>query len=123
MEIESKEPHIDISTVHSVKGSTHCATLYIETFYEREYESGHLLKIKKKATKKRPIEYYKNPLLKENVDTEELGVYAKQTIRMMYVGFSRPTHLLCYATWKSNWDNAALQKMKDIGWEIEDLTI
>lgn len=121
--VESQEPHIDISTVHSVKGTTHCATMYIETFYEGEYESGHLFKIKKKATKKRPIEYYKNPLLNEKVDSEKLGVYAKQAIRMMYVGFSRPTHLLCYATWKSNWNDTTLQKMKDIGWEIEDLTI
>jgi hypothetical protein len=42
---------------------------------------------------------------------------------MMYVGFSRPTHLLCYASEKSRWTDEKLDKMKNQGWIITDLTI
>lgn len=42
-------------------------------------------------------------------------------MRMMYVGFSRPTHLLCYASYKHNWNDNRIDKMKKLGWEIVQL--
>ena len=40
---------------------------------------------------------------------------------MMYVGFSRPTHLLCFAVLKENVINE-IDNYQKIGWEIIDLT-
>jgi len=117
---------IEIDKVHSVKGMTHCATLYIETYYHKEYESSHLAKIKRKATKRRSVEYYPNPLLLQNLDVDSLNSYSTQAIKMMYVGFSRPTHLLCFAMLKSNFDaNSSVytkEAFENAGWIVDDLT-
>jgi DNA helicase-2/ATP-dependent DNA helicase PcrA len=79
---------VQISTVHAVKGETHAATLYMETFYARggggNYESERLANQLKGA-----------PL------SENAHDLAKQSAKMVYVGFSRPTHLLCFAVHES----------------------
>lgn len=107
---DDSDINIKIGTVHSAKGQTHCATMYVETWYERHYESGHL-----KAKQNFP-----NPLFKQihNYD----GVYVKEAMKMMYVGFSRPTHLLCLASQKEGWSEEELQKMNECGWEIVDIS-
>lgn len=98
---------IEIGTVHSVKGQTHCATMYVETAYQRPtYETKKI--IKKNA----------NPLLLQEHKCN--GKYDRQALKMMYVGFSRPTHLLCFACLKENISNVG--EYKDAGWEIVDLT-
>ncbi|BBJ23070.1 UvrD-helicase domain-containing protein [Candidatus Nitrotoga sp. AM1P] len=75
---------VEVSTVHSVKGETHTATLYMETFYEKggggNYESERLVN-----------------QLKGEAITATMHNRAKQSAKMVYVGFSRPTHLLCFA--------------------------
>ncbi len=101
---------LKIGTVHSAKGQTHCATMYVETWYEGHYETDHL-----KSKRKLP-----NPLYKQRHNYT--GVYVREAIKMMYVGFSRPTHLLCLASQKEQWNDEAIQKMKDCGWEIVDST-
>lgn len=77
-----------VSTVHAVKGETHAATLYMETYYERggggNYESQRLVSQLKGA-----------PLAQSAHDL------VKQSAKMVYVGFSRPTHLLCFAVHES----------------------
>ena len=103
---------IEIGTVHAAKGQTHCATMYVETFFERKYECQHLLVTDQGEEK--------NPLFGEDIETT--GVYASMARRMMYVGFSRPTHLLCYATEKKRWTDGNIQKMRDQGWVVIDLT-
>jgi DNA helicase-2/ATP-dependent DNA helicase PcrA len=75
---------VEIATVHRVKGETHAATLYMESFYERggggNYESERLA-----------------GQLKEGVLPTEPHNLVVQSAKMVYVGFSRPTHLLCFA--------------------------
>jgi len=81
---------IDIATVHSVKGETHTATLYLETYYQNgndNYESERLSDQFK----------YKN--------FKKTQKYHKQSAKMAYVGFSRPTHLLCVAVCRSRFDS------------------
>lgn len=68
---------IEIGTVHSVKGETHTATLYLETFYNKKYE-------------------YNNAIEIVGNSSEDI----KKTKKMLHVGFSRPTHLLCFAVGK-----------------------
>lgn len=113
---------IDIGTVHSAKGKTHCATMYVETCYH-DYESRKLLVVEKRATKTKAVIFLPNPLL-GNIHKyrDEKDMFAKQTLKMMYVGFSRPTHLLCFAALKKN-IGEHIQSYIESGWEIIDLSI
>lgn len=109
------EPNIEICTIHAAKGQTHCATLYVETAYKLPvYES---LKLNTEKTKKG--EYVKgNVLFKEEHNYKKVG--QKEALKMMYVGFSRPTHLLCFAALEQNVkDN--IEKFENSGWEIINL--
>ena len=75
----------EIATVHSVKGETHTATLYLDTkFYQNS------------------IQYILDQL-KENVYNEQGNNDRKEkALRIAHVAFSRPTHLLCIAVNKSS---------------------
>lgn len=113
---------ISVNSVHSVKGQTHCATMYVETSYYK-YESEKLLV--SCSDKANSIGYFNNPLLGQSHNYEEsTNTRAKETMKMMYVGFSRPTHLLCFAMHKDNYNevyNSFFTK-PDCGWITEDLT-
>lgn len=80
--------NVEVATVHSVKGETHTATLYMETFYERggggNYESERL----------------SDQIKGQAIDTK-VHALVRQSAKMVYVGFSRPTHLLCFAVHQS----------------------
>ena len=58
-----------------------------------------------------------SPFLKQ--DLQPNGNNAAMAKRMLYVGFSRPTHLLCYASDKRVWKDDVLQMMEDAGWKVE----
>ncbi|MCI5056808.1 MAG: UvrD-helicase domain-containing protein [Flavobacteriales bacterium] len=112
---------VQIDTIHSVKGQTHCATMYVETSYYK-YESEKLNIIAKQATKTKPEIILPNPLLfEEHQYRTDKDSQAKEALKMMYVGFSRPTHLLCFAMLKENLVEH-IEKYKNSGWEIIDLT-
>lgn len=109
---DSDEVSIEIGTVHSAKGQTHTATLYLETFYNRgygNYESERL----------------RNQLKGVNItDTLNSNIGGKdkirQTCKMAYVGFSRPTHLLCIAIHKERFDSI-LSDINDEDWNIVEV--
>lgn len=91
---------IDVASVHSVKGQTHCATLYLESYYH-DYESKKL----------------KNFFLGGEID---LGKRRQvEASKMMYVGFSRPMDLLCFAVHEDRL-NDLRESLKD-EWEIIDI--
>lgn len=101
--------NIEIGTIHSVKGETHTATLYLETYYfndsGKSYESQRLIE-----------------QLKGNRICADCGIRVKESLKMAYVGMSRPTDLLCLAIHKSRiaaGDFAELQN----SWDIIDLTV
>ncbi|XOV91513.1 MAG: UvrD-helicase domain-containing protein [Bacteroidota bacterium] len=101
--------NIEVGSVHSAKGQTHCCTLYIETAYKRPvYET---LKIKSRR-----------PFFKETHNCTSDMKMASEALKMMYVGFSRPTHLLCFAALKENLAKDDLEKFDKAGWKIKDLT-
>ena len=113
----TNEAHLDIeiATIHSVKGQTHCATMYVETAYKTPiYETLKLkepsknLTVKKKETKT-------IPLFKQTHSCETPS--GKEALKMMYVGFSRPTHLLCFAVLEENVKDD-LDKFENAGWKI-----
>lgn len=77
---------VEIGTVHSVKGETHTATLYMETSYHAQRNIlGH------------ESEKISDFILNKKCCLQENRTYHKETIKMVHVGFSRPTHLLCFA--------------------------
>lgn len=108
-EKKSNDINIEIGTVHSVKGQTHCATMYVETSYH-EYET----------EKERVKEALKKEEHTFNLSNGK-DIRGKQGFRMMYVGFSRPTHLLCFAVLKDNVQDE-IENYKSADWEIIDLT-
>ncbi|UUO22398.1 ATP-dependent helicase [Colwellia sp. M166] len=84
---------IDIyfSKIHKAKGETHTATLILET-YNRTYDLHQLL-----------------PLLKGK---RQKSAIAKK--KVLYVGMTRPTHLLCFAIHRSFTNSAnSLVKLSD----------
>lgn len=115
-----KNPYnIEIDSVHAVKGQTNCATMYVETAHKQPiYET---LKIKELSLNKSKKKQDKktDPFLFEPHSCE--GPEAKNALKMMYVGFSRPTHLLCFAVLKDNIGDSI--KYESVGWVVEDLTI
>jgi len=100
----SHSNEIEIGTIHSAKGQTHTATLYLETFYQGKYES----------------EYLKELFLEEATNKD--GVYRKHALKMSYVGFSRPTHLLCVAIHKDRFDRDLSEINNEI-WEVVELEL
>lgn len=95
---------VGLGTVHSVKGQTHTATLYIESAYNSD--GGKM---------------YESERLAAQFRGERLPEKARKRVResakMVYVGFSRPTHLLVFAVHKIRFD----QYLKDINkdtWKI-----
>jgi len=72
---------IHIGTVHSVKGETHTATLYLETYYKKATDAGRL------------IEFLKG----NRPESQTQKSLHKQNLKIAHVAFSRPTHLLAFA--------------------------
>ncbi|KUJ60685.1 hypothetical protein AR687_16785 [Flavobacteriaceae bacterium CRH] len=108
---------IEVATVHAVKGQTHCATMYVETAYKKPiYET---LKLKEASSNKSIKKQQSKtiPLYKQKQSCETpTGIEA---LKMMYVGFSRPTHLLCFAVLEENVKDD-LDKFKSADWIIND---
>ena len=92
--------NIEITTIHSVKGQTHTATLYLETFYEKKYESESL------------AEQFKGN------NFNDAGKHRRQTTKMAYVGLSRPKYLLCFAVHKNRFKENDFRNK----WEIIDIS-
>ena len=86
---------IDITTIHAEKGKTHTATLYMETYY---YSDGSGEKAKSYESQRLCEQIKGNQLL----GNEKIRV--KESAKMMYVGISRPTHLLCIAVHKERFE-------------------
>ncbi|MDP4199713.1 MAG: UvrD-helicase domain-containing protein [Bacteroidota bacterium] len=99
----SGDIRIEVSNVHAVKGHTHTATLYMESFYQKMYESSRL----------------PGPFL--NGSAKIKGTYQNETARLLYVGFSRPTHLLCFAVHKERFEAHLSAIDRDI-WEIVEVS-
>ena len=95
------EVEIEIATVHSVKGETHVATLYLETFYNRYYESERLK------------EQFKGVVYTGNDDD------TLKSLRVAYVGMSRPRYLLCVAIQKDRFNNMDCDELREI-WDVVD---
>lgn len=109
--IEENNLKIEITSVHSVKGQTHDATLYLESYY---YEDGKGSNAKSYESQRLANQFLGNPF---NLTTER----AKQSTKMVYVGFSRATQLLCIAIHKDRFEQYLNTIDRDI-WEIKEIS-
>lgn len=91
---------IEVATVHSVKGETHAATLYLETMYYA-YESEHFGK-----------QLCGEPYQKRAGDSR-----IQACLKVAYVGMSRPKYLLAYAIKKERYNAIACEELCKI-WDV-----
>ncbi|WP_122669944.1 UvrD-helicase domain-containing protein [Pseudomonas viridiflava] len=101
---------IRMSSIHSEKGKTHGATLILETF-----RNTHLIH------KLMPW------LLGKKAAVRPLPEATKRDMMLMYVGMTRPTHMLCLAIRKSSLGTGAAGEknraaLRSSGWSILELT-
>jgi DNA helicase II / ATP-dependent DNA helicase PcrA len=90
---------IEISTIHGIKGQTHTATLYLETFYY-DYDVLRIIKYLEG--------FHPKPDQKR----------VQSNLRVSYVGMSRPSHFLCVAVHKSHLTNHS-DNLTEAGWQID----
>ncbi|WP_116787803.1 UvrD-helicase domain-containing protein [Flavobacterium psychrotrophum] len=92
---------IEIATVHAVKGETHRATLYLETYFHKSCGS-----------------YLMDQLAGVPYKSKGKGQSRKEMcLKVAHVGMSRPTHLLCIAINKAMVDENH-KRLEDHGWKI-----
>ncbi|WP_447768298.1 UvrD-helicase domain-containing protein [Sphingobacterium faecium] len=89
---------IEITSVHAVKGQTHSATLYLESFYDRGYGNYESERLRNQFIGNQSVS---KTLLTVSASHEKI----KQSAKMAYVGFSRPMDLLCIAIHKDRYDS------------------
>lgn len=87
--------NVEVATIHGVKGETHTATLYLETFY-------YGCDIKQILNN-----------IQKNVD----GDRHIQRLKMAYVGMTRPTRLLCVAAHRDSISGNE-KFLQGMGWRI-----
>ncbi|MBE8722708.1 UvrD-helicase domain-containing protein [Sphingobacterium pedocola] len=111
---------LKLGSIHSVKGQTHCATMYVETDYHSCETHKLNVELKKGSKTKHPI-LADNPIYFRRQSISKKGsVRSNEALKMMYVGFSRPTHLLCFAVRKENVKND-LDKYRESGWNVIEI--
>ena len=93
------EIEIEVSTIHGVKGETHSATCYLETYFY-EYDI------------KRIIDYMNGAWIKP---TQKRII---QNLKMAFVGMSRPSHLLCVAVHRES--ISTQEALRKTGWDIDN---
>lgn len=99
---------IEITSVHAVKGQTHCATLYLESYFQQDGQKANA----KSYESQRLKDQFLGLPIQSNV-----GGRVKQSAKMAYVGFSRPTDLLCVAIHKDRFSSLLNEIDKEI-WEV-----
>ncbi len=106
------ELEIEITSVHAVKGQTHCATLYLESYFHQDGRGAN--------AKSYESQRLQNQFLGTQIQST-VGDRVKQSAKMAYVGFSRPTDLLCVAVHKDRFDNFLSEIDREV-WEIIEVT-
>lgn len=101
---------VKLGTIHSVKGQTHTATLLLESNYYKKSVIGKLKKI------------FLGESLASNLPESDLNKQnTREHINALYVGMTRPTHLLVIALPKNDWHKDEISVLKKQGWRIAEL--
>jgi DNA helicase-2/ATP-dependent DNA helicase PcrA len=98
--------HVDVQTIHSIKGENHHATLVLETQYKKHDVSMILHYMADPASRKKGT----------------LGTEVTMHHRRMFVAMSRPRRLLCMAAAAAHVPAELREALKAQGWDVIDLT-
>jgi hypothetical protein len=109
---KENELEIEITSVHAVKGQTHCATLYLESYFQQDGRGAN--------AKSYESQRLQNQFLGTQIQSN-IGDRVKQSTKMAYFGFSRPTDLLCVAVHKDRFDNFLSEIDREV-WEVVEVT-
>ena len=96
---------VEVATVHSVKGKTHTAVLYLETFYYT-LDSKRIL----------PFCYG------EYSKTDSKKTRHRKNLKIAHVAFSRPTHLLAFACCNEHVAGHE-EELENAGWVVRNISI
>jgi len=128
---EAEDPNLIFNTVHGVKGQTHLATLYLESFYYSEYESTQMSEVFSGLSSLELISTINNEITQLKGEIIELNILGKpgsktrekkiitlnnridnikKYSKMLYVGFSRPTHLLAFAVEENRFNELTINE-------------
>jgi DNA helicase II / ATP-dependent DNA helicase PcrA len=105
---------VEVTSVHAVKGQTHSATLYLESYFNKDGNG--------EKAKSYESERLASQFLGEKLQKSTAGERVKQSAKMVYVGFSRPTDLLCVAIHKDRF-NKYLRDISIEDWEIKEVSV
>ncbi len=108
-EPQKEDLNIEITSVHAVKGQTHEATLYLESYFNQD---GNGLNAKSYESQRLANQFLGQSI--ESTTTER----NKQSTKMAYVGFSRATQLLCVAIHEDRF-NQYLSSINKDHWEVK----
>jgi DNA helicase II / ATP-dependent DNA helicase PcrA len=100
--------NIEITTVHGAKGQTHCATLYLESYY---HQDGKGENSKSYESERLADQFLGKPI------SMDAGQHVKESLKMAYVGLSRATNLLCLAIHEDRFKKH-LSNIDNDKWEI-----
>jgi len=95
---------MEIASVHSVKGQTHSATLYLESYYQGAYETDRLSQ-----------QFLGVPFNDERI-------HHKSATKMTYVGLTRATDLLCIGMHKDRFE-AYLKDIDENFWAVRTVEL
>lgn len=109
--------HIELSTIHGVKGETHDATLILET-KNHCFDLGVMMPY---LTGELPSDEYPNVKLRDIPHWKPDFKSNKKFMRQFYVAMSRPKHLLCLAVHKDRITSDQKDKLIHHGWVVQDL--
>ena len=107
--------NIEFSTIHGAKGETHDATLVMDTC---NYKDDLSIMIEY-LVKTKPDEQAPNSSLSPEPRSKKSN---QKFMRQLYVAMSRPKHLLCLAMPKSAITETHIDKLKSIGWNIQEVS-
>lgn len=99
---EHQDIQIHFDTIHGVKGETHTATLYLETYLKQVYDIGGKI-----------LPYILKPQRPDSA--------CKKRLPQAYVAMSRATHLLCLAVHKDRFQGNIKTYFEETGngWKVD----
>lgn len=103
---------VQLSTIHSVKGETHDATLVLETKYQKLFDVKEMIPFILNPALAAPVFDPTHPKTNESIRASFM--------KKIYVAASRPRHLLCLAIGRAQLTAAQIQELSDQNWQIVD---
>lgn len=96
---------IQVDTVHGVKGQTHQATLFLETCFSNSFDVPKVLR----------------RLCDDLPRARDQGPRYFHDMKVAFVAFSRPEHLVCAAVHVSRFPGEHEAALEEMGWKVERL--